>query len=336
MTRRDLSPRTRIYARSIVVSALLLIIEGVAACSHAGPKPDTSVLVREEEDFGVLTYNVFGFPLLERLQRPERFRLMADELRSSLRHVDVVLLQEAFIAPTRVLRKARTNAFEGACGARRGFNPTGLVLLSDHPPRGDAESFAFVKDDAGRWGLRAESELDCDALARANEPLKGVMAVTLSTPRGLVDVVNVHLDVNARARVQQKALVARFLEAYRAQRGHEHPLILAGDLNEEVCRETHELLPGSVSLQGASCGVGPTVGGLRLGMIPGAVLPAEIDSVHVCGATPTERRMRLFSSPRKGGHLSDHDAVLAFVRLPQGEASEACLPRGKNAVAAPP
>jgi endonuclease/exonuclease/phosphatase family metal-dependent hydrolase len=118
--------------------------------------------------------------------------------------------------------------------------------------------------------------------------------------------------VDPGARHAQKRLIARFL----AERAGEHPLIVAGDLNAETCESgAGGPFPGGVPLEDASCGVGPTVGGVRLGMIQGALFPAEIDSVYVCGAEPTDKRTRLFSSPQAGGHLSDHDAVLAAVRI---------------------
>jgi endonuclease/exonuclease/phosphatase family metal-dependent hydrolase len=49
--------------------------------------------------------------------------------------------------------------------------------------------------------------------------------------------------------------------------------------------------------------------------LQGALFPAEIDHVYVAGAVPTSKRTRVFSRPRGGGHLSDHDAVLSVIRL---------------------
>lgn len=321
MTRR--APARRAVRKSfrIVISAFALFAGLLSGCTHLRAESDLLSLAPHDEELAVLTYNVFGFPLFERWQRPGRFGVITDELRSALGHVDVVLLQEAFTPSTRVLRKARRHAVDGACGSRAAFNPTGLLLLSDHKPVGEATSFAFLRDDDGRWRMKPERVLDCDSLAARNRPLKGMMALTLSTPRGLVDVINLHLDLNPKARRAQKRLIARFLDERESAR----PLILAGDLNEDSCRTGRgNPFSGSLSLEGASCGVGPTVGGLRLGMFQGTLLPAEIDSVYVCGAAPTGKRARVFSSPRAGGHLSDHDGVLTFVRLDPSNAIEAC------------
>lgn len=317
MTRRDAACGTPFLGLGLAVFLASLM----PGCTHLRPVVDGRAFEARDNELAVMTYNVFGFPLLEEWQRPERFGVITDELRSTLRDVDVVLLQEAFIPTTRVLREARRFAVGGACGDRAAFNPTGLVLLSDHPPLGDVASFAFVQADDGAWRMRPERELDCDALAARRRPLKGMMALTLSTPRGPVDVVNVHLDVDPGARHAQKRLIARFL----AEREGERPLVVGGDLNEETCGGRDGPFPGSVALEDASCGVGPTVGGIRLGMLQGALFPAEIDSVYVCGAAPTDKRTRVFSSPRPGGHLSDHDGVLALIRLDDGR-SEGCTP----------
>lgn len=294
------------------MSLMAFLVSVTPACTLLQHVDADPTFETADDELAVLTFNVYGFPLFEELQRPERFSDILHELRSRLRDVDVVMLQEAFIPSTRVLREARLHAFGGACGKEAAFNPTGLVLLSDHDAIGSAASFAFLEGDDGAWSMRAEDELDCDALAKQRGPLKGVMSLTLSTPHGPVDVVNVHLDVKPEARRAQK----RLLSDYLAQREGHHPLVLAGDLNEETCAPgASGPFPGAVDLEGASCGVGPTVGGLRWGMLQGALFPAEIDSVYVCGAAPTEKRTRLFTSPRRGGHLSDHDAVLALVRI---------------------
>lgn len=301
-----------------------MLASAVPGCSALPRVDEVPSFAASGDELAVLTYNVFGFPLLEKWQRPARFSRIKEELTSSLANVDVVLLQEAFIATTGVLREARRHAFDGACGAGGRFNPTGLVLLSDHAPSSAPRSFAFVQGTDGEWRMTPEEELDCDALAKERAPLKGMMSLTLATPRGPVDVINVHLDVDPGARHAQKRLIARFL----AERASERPLIIAGDLNEETCESgAAGPFPGSVPLDDASCGVGPTVGGVRLGMIQGALFPAEIDSVYVCGAAPTDKRARLFSSPRAGGHLSDHDAVLATVRIAdEGATGYGCRP----------
>ncbi len=305
------------------LSLAALLVSAFPGCSALPRLEGMPALAPGGDELAVLTYNVFGFPLLEDWQRPARFGVIKDELRSSLADVDVVLLQEAFISTTGVLRQARRHSFDGACGGGEGFNPTGLVLLSDHAPLGRAASFAFVQDAGGEWRMQPEAALDCGALSERRRPLKGMMALTLTTPRGPVDIVNVHLGTDPGARHAQKRLVARYLE----ERASSRPLIVAGDLNEETCDSGGGPFPGSVSLDDASCGVGPTVGGVRLGMIQGALFPAEIDSVYVCGAAPTDKRARLFSSPRAGGHLSDHDAVLAAVRIDdEGSPRYGCRP----------
>lgn len=313
MTRRDTTRSAAANGTHFLGLSLVALLGSVVpGCSALPRVDDIPAIAPGGDELAVLTYNVFGFPLLEEWQRPERFGVIENELSSRLAAVDVVLLQEAFISTTRVLREARRHAVDGACGAGVRFNPTGLVLLTDHEPLGHAASFAFVQGTDGEWRMRPEDELDCDALAQRRRPLKGMMALTLSTPRGPVDVVNLHLDVDPGARHAQKRLIAKYLAARQSQR----PLIVAGDLNEETCESgANGPFAGGVPLDDASCGVGPTVGGIRLGMIQGALFPAEIDSVYVCGATPTDKRARLFSSPRAGGHLSDHDAVLATVRI---------------------
>lgn len=297
-------------AVSLVLASAMLAV--TPACSALARDEEERIFVADADELSVLTFNVFGHPLLSLLQRPARFRQMKEELTSALGDVDVVLLQEAFIPSTRVLASARRYAKRGACGADPSFNPTGLVLLTDHEPVGRSSSFAFEKGNGGRWRMRAERDLDCGALTERRKTMKGMMTMTVSTPLGEVDLVNVHLDVKAGARRAQRALIARYLK----QRESARPLILAGDLNEETCDgDRGAPFPGGVELTNASCGVGPTVGGLRRGMIQGALFPAEIDSVYVCGAEPTEKRSRMFVRPRRGGHLSDHDGVLALIRF---------------------
>lgn len=284
-----------------------LVVMAAACSSSAAPERAPE---KEPGELAVLTFNVYGFPLLEPLQRPARFGQIRDELRTSLADVDVVLLQEAFIPGTRVLRQARRHALAGACGDDPSFNPTGLLSLTDHAPVAPPRRFAFV-EEGGRWGLLEDTELDCRGLVARRKPLKGMMAVTVSTPEGDVDVINVHLATDERDRAEQKRLLSRFL----AERSTSRPVILAGDLNEDTCKGDRSAFPGEVALKDASCGVGPTVGGLRMGMLQGALFPAEIDHVYVQGATPTRKRSRVFSRPRKGGHLSDHDGVISLVRL---------------------
>lgn len=300
------------------LSVLAALIGVGPACSTVMHRGEELPFEARADELAVLTYNVFGFPLLEPLQRPARFGEIRDELTSTMADVDVVVLQEAFIASTQVLRTSRAHALSGACGDHPTFNPTGLVVLTDHELTGEAASFAFVKDNSGAWTLRSEQHLDCEELATRRKAMKGMMSLTVATDQGPVDVINVHLDINAEARKAQKRLISDFLKQRRSAR----PLVLAGDLNEEACGAAPSTaFPGDVKLSGASCGVGPTVGGLRRGMIQGAVFPAEIDSVYVCGATPTGKQSRMFSRPRRGGHLSDHDGVLTLVRIP-GDVSE--------------
>lgn len=300
---------------------LFLALALVMACPSAPAAPERSFDAAADE-LAVLTFNVYGFPLFESWQRPARFSQLKDELASSLADVDVVLLQEAFIPYTRVLREARRHAVAGACGDDDRFNPTGLLVVTDHEPVGEARRFAFVKGAQGQWRLTEEEDLDCAALAARRKPHKGMMAMTVSTPRGLVDLINVHLDVKREAREEQKRLLATFLRERESAR----PVILAGDLNEDPC-DDRDGFPGEVTMTDASCGVGPTTGGLRFGILQGAFGSAEIDHVYVSGAEPTDKRQRLFSRPRAGGHLSDHDGVLALVRLRTGKAGLAATRR---------
>lgn len=265
-----------------------------------------------------MTFNVFAYPFLERWQRPGRFQQVLTSLDEEHADVDVVALQEVFVERARILRDGRKHAVFGLCAGDDGFNPTGLMVLSDHDLAREVSRYAF-REEGDDWALMGEDTANCAELQRRRRPHKGMLWVRVMTSHGPVSVLNVHLDTKREARLRQLQLVLDFVQQHRG----EEPLVLAGDFNEDTCdgEAGDDLVSGVAQLLGAaaltdaSCGVGPTIGGLRLGLLQGAFFPAEIDHVYVAGAAPTPKRTRVFSRPRGGGHLSDHDAVLSVIRL---------------------
>lgn len=323
MTRREVGsharqaqPRRaqRLAAPACCVLLLAVLGSSAANASASGVAMDAAALQ-------VLTYNVFGHPLAAQWQRPRRFSQLSDELGGWLAGVHLVALQEAFVEDAQVLRRARPFVDAGACGAAGGYNPSGLLLLSDLSEAASRRAFAFVAVPGGNIRLVDEEELDCPELRRTRSTLKGALWVRYRTELGSLDVVNVHLAPSSRVRQAQIQALAALLAAH----DDDVPRIVLGDWNEDVCQRGAPVGAGRAKLSArgetwASCGAGATVGGWRQGIWQGAFGTRQLDHVLTRGLWPGGPARRILHAPRAGGHLSDHDGVWVRLRWPASAA----------------
>lgn len=350
--------RSRIFARyrpSARAAAAALSCAMLAACaSHppqmALPQPAAKAARIEVDartgvataEISVMTYNVAGLPWPIKKGRGKAMKRIAKEietLHDAGEAPDVIVLQEAFSAPSAHIGAAYPNRLRGprardrtttdapaldkdfkkARNRRKGerlgkLMPSGLYLFSNYP---------IV--DSHMTPFRRASCAGYDCLAN-----KGAMIAVIEIPGAPtpVQILNTHLNSNGRSGVKHE----RALAAHRQQVDEigdllartlntDWPLIYAGDFNTRNAEERFEhnarTMPGEFVMQYCLAAAGRCDARLSWdGDAPW--LDTQDLQGFSDGAKVEVRPVRaeaMFDKPVNGRTLSDHDAYLVTYRL---------------------
>lgn len=293
-------------------------------------------------EISVMTYNVAGLPWPIKKGRGKAMKRIAKEietLHDAGEAPDVIVLQEAFSAPSAHIGAAYPNRLRGprardrtttdapaldkdfkkARNRRKGerlgkLMPSGLYLFSNYP---------IV--DSHMTPFRRASCAGYDCLAN-----KGAMIAVIEIPGAPtpVQILNTHLNSNGRSGVKHE----RALAAHRQQVDEigdllartlntDWPLIYAGDFNTRNAEERFEhnarTMPGEFVMQYCLAAAGRCDARLSWdGDAPW--LDTQDLQGFSDGAKVEVRPVRaeaMFDKPVNGRTLSDHDAYLVTYRL---------------------
>ena len=261
---------------------------------------------RVDVALSVLSFNVYGHPLLAPFQRPERFAKISTAIEKEFSDTMFIALQESHVPNTEILARAYAHQVEGACGVANEFRPTGLRVLSNLSPDQGIERYYFNESERGDVELISEDAVDCVRLRAARQTKKGFLAVPFTVRGHSTLLVNLHLSPSIQRRKQEKEILLSWLSTKPAA----WSVVLAGDFNEDLCaRQSVRKTWARHRLQSLTCSLGATVGGWRKGIWQGAFFGGQLDHILLRGAFDQPERRRVFRHAQDGMHFSDHDGV---------------------------